>query len=97
MSRYTNYVLLLLIGCCCLAAVTAQIPITPRACGANEKFLPCGPSCQTECATLGDPCLVRHIRCPDGCYCNEGFARDASGTCIPINKCQKKKKGTYGK
>ncbi|KAH8420182.1 hypothetical protein KR009_007071 [Drosophila setifemur] len=87
---------LLLISCCCLVSIiSAQIPITPRECPANETFLPCGPSCQTECATLGQPCLIRHIRCPDGCYCNEGFARNANRQCIPINKCSKR--GGYGK
>ncbi|EDX15882.1 GD24198 [Drosophila simulans] len=70
----SNY-LLLISGCCLVFAVSAQIPITPRSCPANETFLACGPDCQTECATLGKPCLVRHIRCPDGCYCNKGFAR----------------------
>ncbi|TDG42054.1 hypothetical protein AWZ03_011538 [Drosophila navojoa] len=83
----------LLLGVCLLALVAAQVPITPRACPANETFLPCGPSCQTECATLNQPCLIRHIRCPDGCYCNKGFARDSAGTCIPIAQCSRR--GSY--
>ncbi|EDW43779.1 venom serine protease inhibitor [Drosophila sechellia] len=88
----SNY-LLLISGCCLVFAVSAQIPITPRSCPANETFLACGPDCQTECATLGKPCLVRHIRCPDGCYCNKGFARNAAGTCIPLRRCST---GGYG-
>ncbi|XP_017114325.1 venom peptide CtAPI [Drosophila elegans] len=94
MLLHRNYVLLL--SCCCLVfMVTAQVPITPRECPENETFLPCGPSCQTECSTLGKPCLINHIRCPDGCYCNKGFARNAGGRCIPINRC--KKTTAYGK
>ncbi|XP_022219179.2 chymotrypsin-elastase inhibitor ixodidin [Drosophila obscura] len=80
---------LLLILCSLLALTTAQVPITPRECPANESYLPCGPSCQTECATLGQPCLIRHIRCPDGCYCNDGYARNARGACIPQKQCRK--------
>eukprot|EP00099_Drosophila_melanogaster_P000927 NP_001036256.2 uncharacterized protein Dmel_CG42259, isoform A [Drosophila melanogaster] len=89
---HSNY-LFLIGGCCLVFAVSAQIPITPRRCPANETFLACGPDCQTECATLGKPCLVRHIRCPDGCYCNKGFARNAAGTCIPLRRCNE---GGYG-
>ncbi|XP_016937015.3 chymotrypsin-elastase inhibitor ixodidin [Drosophila suzukii] len=88
-----NY--LVLISCCCLMlTATAQVLITPRECPENETFLACGPSCQTECATLGKPCLINHIRCPDGCYCNKGFARNPGGRCIPLDKCNK---GGYGK
>ncbi|XP_039499133.1 mucin-6 [Drosophila santomea] len=88
---------LLIIGCSCLLfAVATRTPITPRSCPENETYLTCGPDCQTECATLGKPCLIRHIRCPDACYCNEGFARNArnaGGTCIPIRQCSG---GGYG-
>ncbi|XP_039233427.1 uncharacterized protein LOC6523879 isoform X2 [Drosophila yakuba] len=85
---------LLIIGCCCLLfAVATRTPIPPRSCPENETYLTCGPDCQTECATLGKPCLIRHIRCPDACYCNEGFARNAGGTCIPIRQCSG---GGYG-
>ncbi|EDV45433.1 inducible metalloproteinase inhibitor protein [Drosophila erecta] len=85
----------LLISCCCLLlAVASRTPgITPRNCPENETYLACGPDCQTECATLGKPCLIRHIRCPDGCYCNQGYARNAGGTCIPIRQCNA---GGYG-
>ncbi|XP_017054579.1 venom peptide CtAPI [Drosophila ficusphila] len=79
---------LLIGGCCLVSIISAQIHITPRECPENETFLACGPSCQTECATLGKPCLVRHFRCPDGCYCNKGFARDSGGRCISLNKCK---------
>ncbi|XP_026479559.1 inducible metalloproteinase inhibitor protein-like [Ctenocephalides felis] len=67
----------------------AQPPqlFTPRDCPENETYLSCGPACQTECATLGQPCYIAYFRCPDGCYCNKGFARNANGACIPIEQC----------
>ncbi|KAM8721438.1 hypothetical protein ACLKA7_007330 [Drosophila subpalustris] len=84
----------LLLGCL-LALAGAQPYITPRNCSSHETYLPCGPSCQSECATLGQPCLIRHIRCPDGCYCDEGFARNAAGTCIPVSQCKKPGRAPY--
>ncbi|KRF98850.1 uncharacterized protein Dwil_GK27284 [Drosophila willistoni] len=82
LSPFLLLLLVLFVSTCC-----CQLTITPRECPPNETFLPCGPSCQTECSTLGQPCLVRHIRCPDGCYCNKGYARNARGTCIPQAQC----------
>ncbi|XP_037934497.1 inducible metalloproteinase inhibitor protein-like [Teleopsis dalmanni] len=83
---------------CCFLFVTlaftsceaAGFQPIPKDCPANEFYTSCGGSCQTECATLGEPCLIRHIRCPDGCYCNENYARDASGSCVPIKDCPQK-------
>uniref|UniRef100_A0A1I8MAG7 TIL domain-containing protein n=1 Tax=Musca domestica TaxID=7370 RepID=A0A1I8MAG7_MUSDO len=72
-----------------LMASVAAIEASGRNCPPNEFYTPCGDSCQTMCATLNQPCLIRHIRCPDGCYCNKGYARDQSGTCIPIGTCPK--------
>ncbi|KAH8394399.1 hypothetical protein KR222_002312 [Zaprionus bogoriensis] len=78
----------LLLGCL-LALACAQPYLVPRTCGRHETYLSCGPNCDTECATLGQPCLINYIRCPDGCYCNKGYARDASGSCIRISRCKK--------
>ncbi|XP_036338483.1 venom serine protease inhibitor [Rhagoletis pomonella] len=88
----TRFILLcgfILFICCSLALVSGQRGITPRLCPRHETYTSCGPSCQTECATLNQPCLIRHIRCPDGCYCNAGYARNANGVCIPQSRCPK--------
>ncbi|KAM7347814.1 venom serine protease inhibitor-like [Cochliomyia hominivorax] len=79
--------------CCFLLLIIAltSIEALPRKCPRNEFYTDCGNACQTECATLGDECLIRYIRCPDGCYCNEGYARDANRKCIPISQCPPKK------
>ncbi|XP_030378787.1 cysteine-rich venom protein 6 [Scaptodrosophila lebanonensis] len=82
-----QYLLLVLSCLAIVGLVCAQIG-TPRKCGPNESYLACGPSCQTECDTLGQPCLIRHIRCPDGCYCNKGYARNPLGRCIPLANCK---------
>uniref|UniRef100_A0A1B0AFD2 TIL domain-containing protein n=1 Tax=Glossina pallidipes TaxID=7398 RepID=A0A1B0AFD2_GLOPL len=60
-----------------------------KTCPANEFYTECGDNCQRKCSTLNEPCLIRHIRCPDGCYCNNDYARNADGKCIPIRECPK--------
>lgn len=58
-----------------------QCPTCP---GANE-FYTCDKACQTECATLGEECMITTNKC--GCYCNDGFARNAKGICVPTDEC----------
>ncbi|CAD0198477.1 unnamed protein product [Chrysodeixis includens] len=53
--------------------------------GANE-YPSCSLGCDVKCATLGEPNCVRQV-CEPGCFCDEGFARDADGNCIPIENC----------
>lgn len=54
----------------------------------NEVWHTCGPNCQNECETLGQPCDIVHIKCPEGCYCEKGYARaPKTGKCIPIKNC----------
>lgn len=63
-----------------------------RICPANEVYYDCGPNCQSECDTLGEPCTIAYIRCPDGCYCKKNYARmSPGGECVPIEKCPAKK------
>ncbi|CAD7088944.1 unnamed protein product [Hermetia illucens] len=63
-----------------------------KLCPANEVYYDCGPNCQSECDTLGEPCTIRYIRCPDGCYCKKNYARmSPGGECVPIEKCPAKK------
>ncbi|CAD0198474.1 unnamed protein product [Chrysodeixis includens] len=56
--------------------------------GANEHF-ECGFECDKECASLDGPknCTIEMWTCEHGCYCDEGYARDADRNCIPIEDC----------
>ncbi|XP_054728848.1 chymotrypsin-elastase inhibitor ixodidin [Anastrepha obliqua] len=84
-SKLWGFVLLF---CCSLALVCdAQESTSNKPCPPNETYTPCGSPCQTECSTLNEPCRIQNIRCPDGCYCNEGYARDSNGVCIPKKDC----------
>ncbi|KAK1122898.1 hypothetical protein K0M31_009343 [Melipona bicolor] len=56
----------------------------------NEEYR-CGSACQRQCATLNQPCTIVNVRCNDGCYCKEGYARNDNGVCIPITKCNSKR------
>ncbi|XP_034179595.2 venom metalloprotease inhibitor-like [Osmia lignaria lignaria] len=55
----------------------------------NEEYQ-CGSACQTTCDNLGQPCPIMNIRCNDGCYCKDGYARNRRDICIPIKYCPKK-------
>ncbi|XP_077287806.1 uncharacterized protein LOC143912404 [Arctopsyche grandis] len=61
-------------------------PESRPACGANEYY-ECEWSCDTKCATLGQQCSLLGFMCTFMCRCNEGYARDRNGKCIPKEKC----------
>lgn len=74
-----------------LLIVWQTCPIVARECtGPNESYLDCGPPCDQECSRLNEPCMIAYFRCPDGCYCNDGYARDHSSNCIPKQQCPSK-------
>ncbi|KAJ8732616.1 hypothetical protein PYW07_015215 [Mythimna separata] len=58
--------------------------------GPNEHFS-CGRICDNECATLKTQnrtnCPYVNKRCYSKCYCDEGYARDGNGICIPVDQC----------
>ncbi|PZC85306.1 hypothetical protein B5X24_HaOG201802 [Helicoverpa armigera] len=63
----------------------------PRKCpGPNEHYA-CGSECDNICSKLSRQnqtnCPIVNKRCNNKCYCNEGFARDDNGVCIPIEQC----------
>ncbi|CAD7088942.1 unnamed protein product [Hermetia illucens] len=74
-----------------LLAVSAGPTSGKKSCPANEIYFECGANCQSECDTLGEPCMINYFRCPDGCYCIDNYARlSPGGKCVPIEKCPKK-------
>ncbi|XP_011177012.2 inducible metalloproteinase inhibitor protein [Zeugodacus cucurbitae] len=89
MTKLRAFVLLVFCSLYVLSAAQRSY-ILHKSCPDHETYTPCGASCQTECATLNEPCLIRNFRCPDGCYCDEGYARDAKGACIPQAECPPK-------
>lgn len=59
----------------------------PLNCTEPHEVYACGSACQTECATLGQPCPIINIKCNDACYCIENYARNSQGVCIPQKDC----------
>ncbi|KAJ8732218.1 hypothetical protein PYW08_014948 [Mythimna loreyi] len=61
-------------------------------CDRENEYFECGSACDNECATLGvqnkTNCPIKNIVCNRKCYCEDGFARDDSGKCVPVEKCQ---------
>lgn len=62
----------------------------PKVCYRPNEMYSCGSPCQNECFALGEPCPIKKIRCIDDCYCIKGYARLASGKCVPENECPPK-------
>lgn len=57
-------------------------------CPIHEEFIDCPEAhkCQLTCTTLNQACVVTPT-CSPGCFCRQGFARDANGRCVPIRDC----------
>ncbi|XP_044764009.1 inducible metalloproteinase inhibitor protein [Coccinella septempunctata] len=51
----------------------------------NEEWM-CGSACHESCHNIGQPCPIINAYC-NACYCEEGYVRDDSGQCIPVNEC----------
>ena len=63
--------------------------LSPIACGDNESYKECGSLCNAPfCESLYSDVI---INCPDvcdeGCFCNEGFARNADNVCVDVAEC----------
>lgn len=63
-----------------------ECPIRP--CPDNEHYKTCGPGkiCEESCNPPNTEECPTNI-CYNDCYCNEGFVRDASGSCVPKIFC----------
>lgn len=56
-------------------------------CPKNE-FYSCGSACQTTCETFNQTCPIVNIKCNEGYYCIDGYARNRAGVCIPDNSLE---------
>ncbi|KAI5645184.1 trypsin inhibitor like cysteine rich domain-containing protein [Phthorimaea operculella] len=61
-------------------------------CKGQHEYFSCGGACDNVCATLSQQnqtnCPIINIKCNEMCYCEEGFARDSQGICVPIESCR---------
>ncbi|XP_047036250.1 inducible metalloproteinase inhibitor protein-like [Helicoverpa zea] len=69
-----------------LSCVVGTVITESIECSGRNEHYECGSACQTTCATLGQECPIANSRC-NGCYCDEGYARNDDGECIPIDDC----------
>lgn len=60
-------------------------------CGANASYLKSGSDCEITGDTLDQEYHNPHRKCPKGCFCNEGYARDAENKCISKQDCKPSK------
>lgn len=80
----------------CIGVVRVLAGGDGRSCPKYEHYEECAQSpCQTTCETFGQRCNIINKKCSSGCYCDEGYARDANYTCIRDNlfECERLKPG----
>ncbi|RVE49280.1 hypothetical protein evm_006074 [Chilo suppressalis] len=62
-------------------------------CNKKNEFYDCGSACDNECINIDKQnrtnCPIVNIVCNKKCYCEDGYARDESGNCIPVSQCKK--------
>ncbi|CAD0198478.1 unnamed protein product [Chrysodeixis includens] len=64
-------------------------------CPGDHEHFECDTECDNVCATLDRQnktnCPIRRFKyfniCSPKCYCDDGYARDDQGNCIPIEEC----------
>ncbi|CAH0627379.1 unnamed protein product [Chrysodeixis includens] len=64
-------------------------------CPGDHEHFECASECDNVCATLDiqnkTNCPIRRFKyfniCSPKCYCDDGYARDDDGNCIPIEDC----------
>lgn len=67
---------------------------TAPQCPENEYYSNCtnGDCSVQNCTDLGLPITCLRINpkyCKKGCLCNQGYARNAKGICVPLKECRK--------
>lgn len=81
--------LYLCLWCYCVLVSSSIVLI----CNGGHEYYECGGACDNVCADLHiqnkTNCPIINIRCNDKCYCEDGYARDVNGKCIPIKDCPK--------
>lgn len=60
-------------------------------CNGSHEYFSCGQECDNVCATLNKQNKTNfpivNIQCNEQCYCEDGYARNGSNICIPIEEC----------
>ncbi|XP_041768484.1 venom peptide SjAPI-2-like [Anopheles merus] len=93
--RWSTFVVLLVsimaIGCLTLAVDPTPIPdeypdmICDRL---NESYDPCGSGCgDLTCQNVRKNNIQCGRQCKEGCFCNRGYVRSRSGSCVPSYTC----------
>lgn len=73
-----------------LSPKTGKCNFCCQECQENEEYNECGSFCPADCKNPSQANIICIAGCKPGCFCKEGFLRDASGKCIPKDKCNGK-------
>ncbi|XP_055677730.1 chymotrypsin inhibitor-like [Lutzomyia longipalpis] len=68
-----------------LVVCAVYVSAEEQQCGPNQVFKYCGNACDNYCD--GHDCGLRYFKCPDKCYCVDGYLRNNNEECIPKDQC----------
>lgn len=68
-----------------VAVIFANKFIRSGFCKTNTQYI-CGPEREVTCNTYNDD-IDENAPCVEKCHCKEGFAKNATGHCIPFYEC----------
>ncbi|CAL1267801.1 unnamed protein product [Larinioides sclopetarius] len=60
--------------------------LCPVVCDVNEEFRECGSACPANCTNRFQTTICPAV-CVRGCFCRDGFFRDANGKCVRPDFC----------
>lgn len=63
-------------------------------CPGDHEYYSCGGACDNVCQLMPyqniTNCPIINVKCNEKCYCEDGYARNSYGICVPISKCERK-------
>jgi hypothetical protein len=87
MALRFSFVLLFSVSAFGLGIAAPAFPPTHDKCGPNAEYLQCGSACAPDCANPGAPTMCT-MQCIAGCFCMEGFLKNANGDCVRPQHCE---------
>lgn len=52
-----------------------------------ESYTDCGTACPKTCDNIGETNMFCTFQCVQGCFCEEGYVRNAQGDCVVVEEC----------
>ena len=61
--------------------------VTEKSCPENQMYTECGTACPITCENKDNPPFICPLVCMSGCFCIQGYYKDANGNCVTEDGC----------